>query len=73
MKEGKEAIIGICKDLGMAAYLKMLGFTLKTRRGREFEFILEENELEKFENEKINYLHTAFCTFDSEIMNLKKI
>jgi hypothetical protein len=61
------------KDLGMAAYLKMIGFKLSARRGREFDFVVRESEQDEFNSKKVEYLNSQFSAFDSEIMNLKKL
>ena len=66
-------VLAAIKDLGMAAYLKMIGFRLAARRGREFDFRIKESEQEEFNHKKIEYLNSEFSAFDSEIMNMKKL
>jgi hypothetical protein len=66
-------IIGTVKDLGMAAYLKMIGFRFFARRGKEYDFKIKESEQDDFNTKKIEYLNSQFSVFDSEIMNLKKL
>lgn len=72
MEEGRK-VVGTAKDLGMAAYLKMRGYKLLRRRGKEFDFTIKESEQERFEEEKVDYVNSAFATFDSELMHLKKL
>lgn len=61
------------KDLGMAAYLKMKGYDLHERHKKEFYFIIHEAEREEFKRQQVEYVNSAFCKFDSEIMALKKL
>ena len=61
------------KDLGIAAFLKMNGYKLKSRRGREFSFFVDPNEVDKFNQKQIDYVNSPFAEFDNEIMNLKKL
>lgn len=69
----EKSVVGSVKDLGMAAYLKMQGFELKARTGREFEFFVPESRQDEFNREQIKYVNSAFAEFDAEIMNLKKL
>ena len=69
----QDAIVLSVKDLGMAAYMRMQGFRLKSRRGKEFQFFVPANEQEAFQNAQIEYVNSPFAAFDSEIMNLKKL
>lgn len=66
-------ITATVKDLGMAAYMKMQGYKLIRRRGREYDFAIEECEQDQFYKVQIEYVNSSFATFDSEIMNLKKL
>lgn len=73
MKSEENYVIGTVKDLGMAAFLKMRGYELHDRRGREFDFNIKESEQEEFRKCQIEYVNSPFSDFDSEIMNLKKL
>jgi len=66
-------VVGTVKDLGMAAFLKMKGYELLCRRGREFDFSIKESEQEEFSSAQVEYVNSAFAEFDSQIMNLKKL
>ena len=69
----EETVVGTLKDLGMAAYLKMKGYELLDRRGREFDFLIKESEQVEFKRAQIEYVNSSFAEFDGEIMNLKKL
>ena len=66
-------VVGTVKDLGMAAFMKMKGYKLLKRRGKEFDFAIDESEQEEFEKAQIEYVNSSFVEFDSQIMNLKKL
>jgi len=66
-------VTGTVKDLGMAAFLKMKGYELIRRNGREFDFRILESEQAEFSLAQIEYVNSAFADFDSQIMNLKKL
>ncbi len=66
-------VIGTVKDLGMAAFMKMKGYKLLKRRGKEFDFAINESEQEEFEKDQIEYVNSSFAEFDAQIMNLKKL
>lgn len=66
-------VVGTVKDLGMAAFMKMKGYKLLKRRGREFDFEICESEQEEFEKAQIEYVNSSFAEFDSQLMNLKKL
>jgi len=68
-----ETVVGTVKDLGMAAYLKMKGYKLLNRRGREFDFVINESEQDEFKRAQVEYVNSSFAEFDAEIMNLKKL
>lgn len=73
-KNDERTVIATVKDLGMAAYLKLVGFKfISKRKNNEFNFEINESEQEHFEEEKVNFLNSQFAAYDSEIMNLKKI
>lgn len=57
----------------MAAYLKMKGYKLYNKKRKEFVFKIKENEIEEFKQDQIEYINSPYATFDSEIMNLKKL
>ena len=60
-------------DLGQAAYLKMNGFKVLSRRGKAFYFeVMREYESE-FARLQLEYLNSQFHEFDAAIMGLKKI
>jgi hypothetical protein len=73
-KESKEnMVVCVCRDLGLSAFIKMSGYQLKAKKGKDFEFYVKESEQEQFEQCKIEYVNSAFAEFDSELMLLKKI
>lgn len=60
-------------DLGAAAYLLMHGHKVVGRQGKDFIFEMRtEDEVEEFEQRKLEYLSSEFHRFDSYIMSLKK-
>jgi len=60
-------------DLGAAAYLLMHGHKVIGRQGREFLFEMRtEDEVDEFEQRKLEYLSSEYHRFDSYIMSLKK-
>lgn len=69
----EETVVGTVKDLGVAAYLKMKGYVLLDRRGREFDFVIKECEQVEFKRAQIEYVNSSFAEFDSQLMNLKKL
>ena len=69
----EENVVGTVKDLGMAAYMKMQGYKLLDRKGREFDFTIKESEQDDFKKAQIEYVNSSFAVFDAEIMNLKKL
>ncbi|MFW5794975.1 MAG: hypothetical protein ACOCV1_05785 [Bacillota bacterium] len=69
----EKTVVCTVKDLGVAAFMKMKGYKIYSRRGREFEFEILEEEQERFEKEQVEYINSPFSAFDNEIMNLKKI
>jgi len=73
MKESTSYVIMTCKDLGQSAFIKMKGFRLKCRRGREFDFEVEESGQEEFKQLLVEYANSAFCEFDNCIMTLKRL
>lgn len=68
-----EQITRSISDLGAAAYLLMHGHKVKRRDGKEFVFSMREDEVEEFEQRKLDYLSSEFHRFDSYIMSLKKM
>lgn len=60
-------------DLAMGAYCKMHGFKCIGRRGRNFYFEMNEEDVKQFEQLKLDYINSPYHDFDSEIMALKKI
>ncbi len=66
-------VVGTARDLGIAAFLKMKGYKLLRRRGREFDFEIKESEQAEFDQSQIDYVNSSFAEFDGEIMNLKKL
>ncbi len=60
-------------DLGAAAYMKMHGFKCAGRKTRNFYFDVEDEDTEKFEMLKLEYVNSTYHDFDSAIMCMKKI
>jgi hypothetical protein len=60
-------------DLGVAAFVKMHGFKCAGRKGRNFFFDMNEEDIEKFESLCIEYINSPYHDFDAQIMSLKKI
>lgn len=60
-------------DLGAAAYLRMLGFNVVGRRGRNFYFEFDESEEKEFNKLCFEYLNSSFHQFDAYLMSLKKM
>lgn len=69
----ENTVVCAVKDMGVAAYLKMLGYRLLTRRGREFDFEVEESKQDAFKQDQVEYVNSQYAIFDAEIMNLKKL
>ncbi len=61
------------KDLGMAAFVKLHGFDLYKREGKQFVFVIDPSQDEEFEKTKVDYINGPFHKFDSEIMALKSL
>lgn len=70
--ERNKVIIGI-KDLGVAAFIKLSGFKLKEKRGKEFFFEILEEEQEEFKQKQIEYINSPFNDYDQCLMSLKKL
>lgn len=60
-------------DLGIAAYLLMMGFKVSSRMGREVLFDIGVDEEAAFNKAKVEYLNSDFHRFDSYLMVLKKM
>lgn len=66
-------IIVSVKDMGVAAYLFIHKYKLEGRRGREFDFIIDESEQEEFRKKQVEYVNSVFCEFDNALMSLKRL
>lgn len=66
-------MIGTVKDLGLAAFLKMIGFRLVNKRGRDLDFEYEDSQEDIFRSKQIEYINSIYASFDNEVMNLKKM
>lgn len=71
MNEGE--VLVTAKDLGLAAFLLMNGYKMHRRRGKEFDFIINEEDREEFEATKVEFINSSFCEYDNTIMALKKL
>ena len=60
-------------DLGVAAYVKMHGFKCIGRKSRNWYFEIDENDVNQFEQLRIDYINSPFHAFDHEIMSMKKV
>lgn len=59
-------------DLGVAAYIKLHGYRCLGRKGRNYYFEVENNDI-KFEKLIVEYINSSMHDFDSALMSLKKI
>lgn len=69
----KETIRKKVEDLGVAAFLKMHGFKIAGRKGKDFYFDIKWEEEKEFHSHQIEYANSPFHAFDHEIMALKKL
>jgi hypothetical protein len=60
-------------DLGAAAFVLMNKYRVIGKKGQAVYFEMDEDEVEAFENSKLEYLSSEFHRFDSCLMSLKKI
>jgi MinD superfamily P-loop ATPase len=60
-------------DLGAAAYILMNKYKVVGKKGQAIYFEMNENEVDMFEEVKMEYLSSEFHRFDSCLMSLKKI
>jgi len=61
------------EDLGVAAYLRMHGFTVVGRKGKIFYFDVLDKDEEAFNEAVFEYPNSPYHEFDSHIMALKKL
>ncbi len=60
-------------DLGVAAYLRMFGWSCVGRSGRDFYFECLDTEVEEFKKQNFEYYDSKFADFDDQIMKLKRM
>jgi hypothetical protein len=61
-------------DIGIAAYLQMLGFKLlQCHRLNGGRFHFEFENIEECKRHSIEFLSSDFCKFDNNVRNLKKL
>ena len=68
-----EKVMKSVSDLGVSAYVKMNGFKCVGKRSRNWYFEMNDDEVNEFEQLRIEYLNSAFHKFDHEIMAMKKM
>ena len=59
--------------MGVAAFLKMNGYSCSGRVGKNFYFDINESEQTMFDKLLYEYANSSLHRFDSEIMALKRL
>ncbi len=64
----------VTSDIGIAAYLQLIGIPLvKCKRLDTGKFYFEFEQAEECKLRSIEFLGSDFCKFDNNVRNLKKI
>lgn len=60
-------------DMGVAAYLKMQGFKVVGRKGKNFFFDLPPEDEPEFDEKTFEFVNSVFHNYDANLMALKKM
>ncbi len=73
MSEKIVKIRKIVEDIGTSAFLKLHGFAVIGRKGKAIYFEINKEDEEDFNRKSFEYVNSAFYSFDSCVLAIKKI
>lgn len=69
----ENTVIITVHDLGCSAFLRMRGYEVVQKRGRDFDFRVLESEQDEFVQLQIEFTNSVFQEYDNCLMSLKKM